>query len=88
MKMEVINPKNEVTTTYTNEKYIIAKFISLLFNKFIAKSQCIKKIVYNYNYSDKQTIKFIFDNNYKQIFYDIPTSSCLLNDYELENLMK
>lgn len=87
MKMETINPKHEVTSTSTNEKYIIAKFISLLFNKFIAKSKHIERIIYSYNYTDRQKIKFVFDNGYKQVFYDIPTSGGILNDFEIEKLM-
>lgn len=88
MKMITINPNNEVTCTYTNEKYIIAKLLGLLFNKTVAESRHIKRIQYNYNYSDRQTITFIFDNNYKQKFTDVPTSGSLLNDYEIEQLMK
>lgn len=87
MKMETINPKQEVTSTSTNEKYVIAKFTGLLFNKFIAKNECIERVIYSYNYTNKQQIKFVFNNGYKQVFYDIPTSGGLLNDFEIEKLM-
>ena len=56
MKMETINPKHEVTSTSTNEKYIIAKFTGLLFNKFIAKNECIERVIYSYNYTNEQKI--------------------------------
>ena len=88
MKMITINPNNEVTCTYTNEKYIVAKLLGLLFNKTLVGSKHIKHIKYSYNYSDKQKITFIFDNGYKQEFTDVPTSGGLLNDFEIEQLIK
>ena len=88
MKMNTINSKNEITCTYTDNTYIIARLLGLLFNKTVAGSRHIKRITYNYNYSDKQKIIFIFDNGYKQEFIDVPTSGGLLNDFEIEKLMK
>lgn len=86
--MNVINPNNEITCTYTNERYIIAKLLGLLFDKTVAKSKHIKRILYNYNYTTSQTITFIFDNDYKQEFNHIPVSSGLLNEFEIEKIMK
>lgn len=88
MEMKTFNSKNELTCTYTNEHYIIAKLLGLLFNKTVTGSRHIKRINYCYNYSDKQNITFIFDNGYKQVFTNIPTSGGLLNDFEIEQIMK
>lgn len=88
MKLNVRNPKNEITATYTNQHFIIANLLSLLFNKTIAKTNHIKRINYSYNYTDKQKIIFTFDNNYKHEFIDVPTSLGLLNDVEIQKLMK
>lgn len=88
MKMNTLNPKNEITCTYTDNTYIIARLLGLLFNKTVVGSRHIKRIKYNYNYSNKQTITFIFDNDYKQEFIDIPTSGSLLDDFEIEKLLK
>ena len=88
MKMNTINPKNEITTTYTDNTYVIARLLGLLFNKTVAGSKHIKRITYNYNYSNMQKITFTFDNGYKQEFIDIPTSGPLLNDFEIEKILK
>lgn len=88
MIMKTLNPKNEITCTYTDNHFIVARLLGLLFQKTIAKSKYIKRINYSYNYSNMQTITFVFDNDYKQIFIDIPTSGGLLNDFEIEQILK
>ena len=88
MKLNVINPSHKITMTYTNQQYIIAKLLGLLFNKTIADNRHIRRIKYNYNYSNTQNITFIFDNDYQQEFTNIPTMGGLLNDFEIEQLMK
>lgn len=88
MKLEIINTSHKVTEIYTNQQYIIAELLSLLFDKTIAKSKHIRRIAYNYNYSNTQTITFIFDNNCKAVFTNIPVSAGLLDIGKIEQLMK
>lgn len=88
MELNTYNPNNEITCTHTNQKYITAKLLGLLFNKTVVGSKHIKRIKYNYNYSNTQTITFVFDNNYKQEFKNVPVSGGLLDDFEIEQLMK
>lgn len=88
MKMIVFNPNNEIVETFENQTFIISRLLGLLFNKTIAKSRHIKRITYNYNHSNNQSVKFIFDNDYKYEFTDIPTTTTLLDEGKIEELLK
>lgn len=88
MELKVINKENQVTETYTDNKYIVTKLLSLLFDKTIAKSKFITKTTYNYNYTNKQTIKFNLDNGYKLEFVDVPTMFASIDENFIYNLLK
>lgn len=74
MKLLTLNNSNEVIEVITNDKYILEVLTKQLWNKLILKDKDIKRIQYQYNYTDKQTIKFTFSNGIKYIFEDIPTT--------------
>ena len=75
MKLITLNDKNEIIETIeNNDKYIIKTLVKQLWNKQMKVTKDIKRISYKYNYSDKQTIKIIFNNGYTYIFQDIPTT--------------
>lgn len=78
--MNVFNAQDELTDSYTNEDFIIARLFGLLFNKTVAGSKHVKRIEYPYNYSNKQEVTFVLDNEYKLVFIDIPTSGGLLDE--------
>ena len=88
MKMIIFNQNDEIVETFENQTFIISRLLGLLFNKTIAKSRHIKRITYNYNYSNNQSVKFIFDNDYKYEFTDIPTTMTLLDEGKIEKLLK
>lgn len=88
MKLNIINEKNEVTCSYTDATYIIMKLLEELFNKTVVGAKHIKRTTYNYNYTDKQTIKFKLDNGYTHEFVDIPTMGGYLDAASLYNLIK
>lgn len=87
LKMDVLNEKNEVVNTFDNQKQIVVKLVELLWSKYINKASYIKRIAYNYNYSDVQKITFYLDNKYKYIISGIPTSWGSIKDYELIQLL-
>lgn len=87
LKMDVLNEKNEVVNTFDNQKQIVVKLVELLWSKYINKASYIKRITYNYNYSDVQKITFYLDNKYKYIISGIPTSWGSIKDYELIQLL-
>ena len=88
MKMIIFNQNDEIVETFENQTFIISRLLGLLFNKTIAKSRHIKRITYNYNYSNNQSVKFIFGNDYKYEFTDIPTTMALLDEGKIEKLLK
>lgn len=83
MILEIYNNKKELVNTINDTEWVKNNFLSLIFNKYIAKSKDIKQVQYNYNYSDKQIITFIHDNGFRSTFKDIPTSWGLLDVYEI-----
>ena len=87
MELKIINKDNQVTETYTDNAYIVAKLLGLLFDKTITKSKFITKTSYNYNYTDKQIIKFNLDNGYKFEFIDVPTICASLDENAIYNLL-
>lgn len=54
--------------------YNIKALTEILYNKYIAKATYIKQIQYSYNYTDKQTLTVIYNNGWRQVFVNIPTS--------------
>ena len=74
MKLKTLNTSNEVIETITNDEYVLDTLIKQLWNKTILKNKDIKRIHYQYNYTDKQTIKITFTNGLKYVFEDIPTT--------------
>lgn len=87
LKMEILNEKNEIVNTFDNQKQIIVKLLELLWSKYINKASGIKRISYNYNYSDIQKITFYLDSKYKYVISGIPTSWGSIKDYELIQLL-
>lgn len=87
LKMDVLNEKNEVVNTFNNQKQIVVKLVELLWSKYINKTSSIKRVSYNYNYSDVQKITFYLDNKCKYIISGIPTSWGSIKDYELIQLL-
>ena len=87
MKIEILNEKNEIVNTFNNQKQIVTILLSLLWSKYINKANSIKRISYNYNYSDKQKITFYLDSKYKYVISRIPTSWGSIKDYELIQLL-
>lgn len=87
LKMEILNEKNETVNTFNNQKQIIVKLLELLWSKYINKASGIKRISYNYNYSDIQKITFYLDSKYKYIISGIPTTWGSIKDYELIQLL-
>ena len=87
LKMEILNEKNEIVNTFNNQKKIVVKLLELLWSKYINKSSGIKRISYNYNYSDIQKITFYLDSKYKYVISGIPTSWGSIKDCELIQLL-
>ena len=87
LKMEILNEKNEIVNTFNNQKQIVVKLLALLWSKYINKASGIKRISYNYNYSDMQKITFYLDSKYKYVISGIPTSWGSIKDYELIQLL-
>lgn len=87
LKMEVLNEKNEIVNTFNDQKQIVIKLLELLWSKYINKANSIKKVSYNYNYSDVQKITFYLDSKYKYVISGIPTSWGSIKDYELIQLL-
>lgn len=74
MKLLTLNSKNEIIETNENEQYVATVLLKQLWNKYMRVTKDIKRIDYQYNYSDKQTVKITFTNGCKYIFEDIPTT--------------
>ena len=73
MKLLTLNDKNEIIETNENEQYVATVLLKQLWNKYMQVTKDIKRINYQYNYSDKQTVKITFTNGCKYIFKDVPT---------------
>ena len=72
MKLLSVNDKNEIIYETNDDLYITTSLLDILFSKYIQKVPKIR-INYQYNYSDKQTIKVTFSNKSKLIYKDVPT---------------
>lgn len=88
MVLKVFNQHQELTETYTDDKYIITKLLGVLFNKTIVKTKWTTKITYKYNYSNKQTVTVYQNNGYKLEFSEIPTTSSSLDEGVIEQILK
>lgn len=74
MKLITLNAENEVIEVIeNNDNYILQVLLKQLWNKQMKVTKDIKRIDYNYNYSDKQIVKITFTNGLKYVFQDIPT---------------
>ena len=80
---EIYNDKKQITRTETDTAIATAELLSCLYNKYIVKMKYIKQVQYSYNYTDRQKITFIFNNNYRQVFCNIPTKLASLDTMEM-----
>lgn len=87
LKMEILNERNEVVNSFTDQKEVVTRLLSMLWSKYINKATSIKRISYNYNYSDVQKITFTFDNKFKYVFSGIPTSWGSIEDYKIITML-
>lgn len=88
MELKIFDSNNNLTETYTNETYIITKLLGLLFNQNIAKSSEIKRIEYNHNYTNRQTVIVHQKNGYKLTFSNVPTMGATLDEGVIEKILK
>lgn len=80
MEYILYNEKKEIVIEQKDEATVLANFTADLFNKYILKSKDFKQVQYKYNYSDMQKITFIFKNEYRAVYSDIP-AKCGYLDY-------
>ena len=80
---EIYNDEKQVTRTETDTATATAELLSCLYNKYIVKMKYIKQVQHSYNYTDRQKITFIFKNNYRQVFHNIPTKMASLDTMEM-----
>lgn len=73
MEFIVTNERGKVIQRCTEEINVLARLTEELFNRYIAKSKETKQAQYQYNQKDTQKIIFIYKNNYRVTFYNIPT---------------
>ena len=84
MRYLIYDDKNNLQNIFEeNEKNAVLKLLEILWSKTVVKSKWIKKITYNYNYTNINTIIFTTDNNYKIVFEDVPTKWADLDIYKL-----
>lgn len=73
MNYKIFNDEKEILMIEEDTKKVIEKLTTELYNKYILKSKEIRQVQHKYNYNDLQKITFIFSNNYRIIFDEIPT---------------
>ena len=78
------NNLQQIVSIDLSTNKVIEDLTTLLFNKYIVKYNYIKNIQYNYNYTDKQKLTAIYDNKYRDIFYNIPTTMGALTLYKIK----
>ena len=83
MKYILYNEKKEIIIEQKDDAIVLANFTADLFNKYILKSKDFKQVQYKYNYSDTQEITFIFKNDYRAVYKDIPTKLGYLDNYKI-----
>lgn len=80
MEYKIFNNKKELVQHCNEKTTVLARLASELFNKYITKSRDYKQLQYQFNYSDLQKITFIYKNNYRIIFDNIPTKCGYLDN--------
>lgn len=83
MEYIIYNDKKEIINESKDTTKVCANLCGDLFNKYILKSKGFKQVQYQYNYSDTQTITFIYKNNYRIIYKNIPTKMGFLDNYKM-----
>lgn len=83
MEYIIYNDKKEIINESKDATKICTSLCGDLFNKYILKSKDFKQVQYQYNYSDTQTITFIYKNNYRIIYKNIPTKMGFLDNYKI-----
>lgn len=83
MQFKIYDNNKNITRIEKNFDAVNKMFLSVLYNKYILKSKEIKQVQYKYNYTDLQTVTFIYSNNYRIVFDYIPTSHGYLEAYKL-----
>lgn len=75
MNYKIYDEKKEVIYECDDKIKTLASFTSELFNKYILKDKSYKQVQYKYNYNDNQEVTFIFKNNFRVVYQDIPTKT-------------
>lgn len=83
MEYIIYNDKREIINESKDIAKVCTSLCGDLFNKYILKSKDFKQVQYQYNYSDTQTITFIYKNNYRIIYKNIPTKMGFLDNYKI-----
>lgn len=83
MEYIIYNDKKEIINESKDATKVCTSLCSDLFNKYILKSKDFKQVQYQYNYSDIQIITFIYKNNYRIVYRNIPTKMGFLDNYKI-----
>lgn len=83
MEYIIYNDKREIINESKDSIKVISSLCSDLFNKYILKSKDFKQVQYHYNYSDTQAITFIYKNNFRVVYKNIPTKLGFLDNYKI-----
>lgn len=83
MEYIIYNDKREIIDESKDATKVISNLCSDLFNKYILKLKDFKQVRYQYNYSNIQTITFIYKSNFRIVYKDIPTKTGFLDNYRL-----
>ena len=82
MIYKIYNDKKEIVRETSDNAKVIASLTADLFNKYILKAKDFKQVQYKYNYSDIQEITFIYKNNFRAVYSEIPTKCGFFDDYK------
>ncbi len=80
----ILNEKKEKVLEEKDEKKALLEFTTCLYNKYIVKSLSMKRVLYKYNYDEKQKITFSYSNRFKIVFEDVPTTLAHFNICKLK----
>lgn len=83
MEYTIYNDKREIIDESKDKTKVITSLCSDLFNKYMLKSKDFKQVQYQYNYSDTQTITFIYKNNFRIVYENVPTKCGYLDNYKI-----
>lgn len=84
MYSEIYNDKKQVTSVELDGERVAAQLLECLYNKYIVKSGYIKQVQYQYNYTDRQKVTFLFEGGYRQVFHNIPTKMGTLDTHNIK----